>query len=231
MLLIRAFVFFANLILGKELEVKRILLVCLAILLMASTVNATPMGEQTVNYGWEDEGTILGNYYDITATNDNTHVHNGSLSLKIVDGGENTPQAYVGWVTGLANGDEVTASFWVYDAVSGSPSARIWGHYTSDPVDIDSYAGSASGNYTYSGDGWSQLSYTWTFDAGADRDGLVIEARTYSELGDTVWIDDLTITAPENATIVTPATVPVPAALWLMITGILGFVGYKRKKN
>ena len=163
-----------------------------------------------------------------------TYAHSGTYSLELIDGGVSTPQAYVGWVTGLNDGDVVTAGFWVYDETAAGvyPQGRIWAHYTSDPTDIDSYAGSASGNSTYSGLGWTYLEHDWTFDSdGGTRDGLVIEARTYTNLGDTIWIDDLSITAPDTAVILTPTTVPIPAALWLMITGTLGFIGYKRRKN
>ena len=209
---------------------KRFILACLFVVLVSTSANAVMVAP---DYSWEDGGTILGSYNSITATVDTTYAYSGSYSLKLVDGGGSTPQAYVGWVTGLSEGDEVTAGFWVYDetGVDEYPKGRIWGHYTDDSSDIDSYAGSASGNSDYSGSGWTYLEYSWIFDSdGGTRDGLVIEARTYTDLGDTIWIDDLYITAPDTATILTPATVPVPASLWLMITGILGFVGYKRRK-
>jgi hypothetical protein len=211
----------------RSLEMKWFLSVLLVSIFLAATANAA-----TINYGWEDGETILGSYSSITATNDTTVAHSGASSLKLVDGGASgTPQAFVGWVTGLNDGDTVTAGFWVYDTTPGSsPSGRIWGHYTSDDTDIDSYAGSASGNSSY-GDvaGWSYLEYEWSFAAGTDRTGLVIEARTYSGLGDTIWVDDLMITAPDHATI-SPSAVPVPAAVWLLGSGLLGLIGIRRKK-
>ena len=208
---------------------RRILLVFITVLFLTGTANA-----YTVTYGWEDGGTILGNYYPITATNVDTYAHGGTSSLELIDGGVSTPQAYVGWITGLTEGDVVTAGFWVYDTTAEAdyPKGRIWGHYTSDASDIDSYAGSASGNETYSGLGWTYLEWTWAFDSqSGSRDGLVIEARTYTDLGDTIRVDDLTITAPDNATITTPATVPVPAAVWLLGSGLAGFFGLRRKRG
>jgi hypothetical protein len=104
-----------------------------------------------------------------------------------------------------------------------SPSGRIWGHYNSNS-DIDSYDGSAGGNSDYGpGTGWAQLSHTWTFAADdfgtiGDRTGLVIEARTYSDLGDTIWIDDLEIIAPDHAVICKPE-IPEPATLSLLTLG------------
>ncbi len=168
---------------------------------------------------------LLGKYSDISEVVVDDIVHSGSRALKLTDGGASgTPQGYVGWVTGLQNGDQVTASMWIYDTTPGtSPSGRIWGHYTSGG--IDDYAGSASGSYDYGpGTGWHMAEYTWTFDAGTDRTGLVIEARTYSGLGDTIWVDDVTITAPDHATICV-AMVPEPGTLALLaIGGLAGLV-------
>jgi hypothetical protein len=202
----------------------------MGVALMAGVMMAgVASAQQTVNFGWEDPThTILGSYKDITATNVTAPdpVYAGSRSLKLVDGADSgTPQAYVGWVTGLNDGDQVTAGFWCYDTTPGaSPSGRIWGHYTNGT--IDDYAGSASGSYDYpAGDGWSYLEYTWTFDSdGGSRDGLVIEARTYSSPGDTVWVDDLTITAPDGATI----SVPEPATMSLLALGGLALI--RRRK-
>ena len=139
-------------------------------------------------------------------------VYSGQHSLKLVDGGEETPEAYVAYITGLSNGDVITASFHVYDTTPGpgvSPRARIWAHYVKNNS-IDDFAGSAGGNSSYSdGTGWCNLSWNWTVDLGYDRTGLVIEVRTYSNHGDTVWIDDLSITVPETAMVHMPGqTVP-----------------------
>lgn len=164
----------------------------------------------TVSCGWENEqSTILGSRDAIIATNvaDPDPVHGGLRSLKLVDyTGTATPQAYVAWITGLQAGDVVAAAFWVHDTTGGQPSARIWGHYN-NTTNIDTYSGSAYGNYTYSsGIGWEQLDHEWTISP--DKTGLVVEVRTYSNYGDTVWIDDMTITAPDHATIRTPELTP-----------------------
>ncbi len=184
-----------------------------------------------VTYGWEDGGTILGNYNPITATIDTEYVHSGNYSLKLVDGGVGTPQAYLGWITGLKDGDVVTAGFWAYDtnAASEYPKGRIWGHYTKDASDITAYGGTTglSQNNDYTDTGWTYLEATFTFDSmGGTNDGLVIEGRTYTNLGDTIWVDDITISAPDSATIHTPA-VPEPASISLVAAGALAL--YRRR--
>ncbi len=134
------------------------------------------------------------------------------------------------WITGLQDNDVVEASFWRYDTTSGSaPSARIWAHYTDDSADINSYGGSAGGDSDYGpGTGWDLADYSWTFDSDeGSHNGLVIEVRTYSNPGDTVWIDDLTVQAPDTATITTPVT--IPGVLWLFGSGVIGLLGFRRK--
>lgn len=212
---------------------KKLIVVAVVLLLAASSAFAL-----TANYGWEDGNTVLGSYGTVLTTNVTSPVYSGSHSLQLVDNysGSATPQAYVAWITGLATGDVVTASFWVYDTTpSSSPSGRIWGHYTSSLTDIDAYAGSASGSSSYGdGNGWSQLSYSWTFDASTDRNGLVIEARTYSDSLDTIWIDDLSIIAPDHATVITAGgvtSVPEPGSLIAILSGIVGLVGYMQKRR
>lgn len=159
----------------------------------------------TETCGWEGTDTILGSYGDIIASIATDPVYTGSQSLKLEDDmASGTPQAFVGWVTGLDDGDTVSASFWRYDVTpSSAPSCRIWGHWNDDPADINGYNGSAGGQSEYGpGTGWDMAEYEWTVVDG--HTGLVIEVRTYSSPGDIVWVDDLTVTAPDGATIIVP---------------------------
>lgn len=191
--------------------------VFIAVLLLAFSQVA--VADITVNYGWEGTDTILGVYpadTSMIASLVTSPVHGGSQSLCLEDNlaTSGTPQAFVAWVVGLQDGDEVTGSFWRYDTTPGtSPSCRIWAHWNDDPDDIYGYAGSASGNDDYGpGTGWDETSWTWTVVDG--HTGLVIEARTYSSAGDIAWIDDMIITAPGNATIWTPENTALQNSTW-----------------
>lgn len=153
------------------------------------------LAEQSDTYSWEDGGVSLGIYGNAVLENSTEQAYDETHSLKYTEepiGG--TPQVYIWWITGLSDGDVIDASFWVYDStpVGDYPKGRIWGHYTSDPEDITSYAGSAGGNDTYSTEGWSQLSFSWTFEAGTDHDGFVLESRIYSGAGANVIYVDMT---------------------------------------
>ena len=176
----------------------------------ANPVFVNKTATRTVTYGWEDGGTLLGAYSDIVASNVTAPVPvaEGEHSLQLVDqAASGTPQAYVAWVQDLREGDTVTVSLQRYDTTPGAaPSCRLWGHYTDDANDIQSYVSSAGGQDSYgTQDGWDTLGQTWTFDAaGGTRTGLVIEVRTYSNPGDTVWVDDLSVTAPTHAKILVP---------------------------
>lgn len=197
------------------------------------------------DYGWEDgTGTALGTYGNANVTNSDVVAHTGTRSLEITEAPiSSTPQTYVWWVTGLQDGDGVTASFYCYDVTPGSnPSGRIWGHYT-DGLDVNNYAGSAGGNSTYSdGSGWSKLEYTWIFDGSSGHTGLVVEARIYSGSditggtntdGNVVYYDDASIIVSNDTAVVynaAGASIPEPA----MLIGLCGIIAaacaYRCKK-
>ncbi|MEZ4388004.1 MAG: hypothetical protein R3D98_10610 [Candidatus Krumholzibacteriia bacterium] len=167
-------------------------------------------------YGWEDGGDTVGAYLpdNMYIANTTAQAFEGSASLEIYEiGGSSTPQAYVAWITGLHEGDQVTASIQTLDLIDGNPSCRIWGHWTLADGTIDDYAGSAGGNSAYSGGStdWVELSYTWTAGAAQEGQGLVIEIRPYN--GDpwagSNWVDNLCVTKPVDAYLYFPGTGPV----------------------
>lgn len=197
------------------------LMTLLLILVFSQTVAAV-----TATYGWEGSATVLAlegtGTPPMNVAIDTDPVHSGSQSLYLEDNSPSgTPEAYVAWIIGLEDGDEVTATFWRYDTTpAASPSCRIWAHWNDDPADLMADDGSASGESSYGpGTGWDQTGYTWTVADG--HTGLVIEIRTYSNPGDIVWVDDLEVTAPSGTTIWLPDTyTAVETSTWAGIKNL-----------
>ena len=196
-----------------------------ALILPAAAVAQT----DTYTCSWNDPAsTILGSYGNVVNPTNVTDFYNSPThALRVTEYPHyGTPQAYIGFVDGLTDGDVVTASFYGWDDTpSASPSLRIWAHYVADG-DIDNYQGSTGEGSGYTdGSGWCLVEHSWTFDSdGGNRDGLVIEARLYSTPStcDTCatdyWIDSLEITAPVTATVYMPSydgqATPVEATTW-----------------
>jgi hypothetical protein len=191
------------------------LILSTAVLLLAATAAGNPV--PVPGYGWEDGGTVLGTFgtgdpplFAGNATAPDP-VHWGTASLRLQDNSPSgTPQAYVAFIWNLQEGDYVMAGFWRYDDSPGAaPSCRVWGHWNDSlPWDPAANHGSAGGNTDYGpGDGWGYTYWEWVVPAG--HVGLVIEVRVYSNPGDTVWIDDVEVLAPEDAFIQFPGDGPV----------------------
>ena len=183
---------------------------------LAASATALPF-----DYGWEDGATVLDIHPEDTSmlvSVVSDPVHGGTQSLELVDNADSgTPQAWVAYVWGLRDGDEVTVGFWRYDDTPGtSPSCRIWAHWNDElPGNPEANNGSASGNDDYGlGLGWDYTDYTWSVSG---HTGIVIEARTYSEAGHTAWIDDLHIEVPDHASVQTPEVVAVQSLSWSAI--------------
>ena len=206
----------------------------------AALICATPALAGFANeasYGWEDGGTVMGWYNSGSGVpqflNTDAQAYEGSRSLEIIEdptGG--TPQIWVGFITGLTDGDTIDASFFAFDDSEGaSPSVRIWGGYAMSD-DISNYMGSAGGNSDFSdGSGWSELSHTWTFDSDVGgsnegRNALVIQVRLYADSEQTpVYIDDLRIATSSDTAEISFA--PTPGALALL--GVAGLAGRRRR--
>ncbi len=196
------------------------------ITLLALIALAIPaVAQQTATFGWDDASVLALGYYGTPVDGDypmlasledgtNVPVYAGTHSLMCVDhasGG--TPQLFAAFVHNLRPGDEVIGTVARYDDTpDSSPSGRIWGHWNDslgEPwEDINQYDGSASGQSDYGlGLGWDVTEFVWVVPEG--HQGLIIELRTYSVAGDTVWFDDLTITCPDHAFIRFPGDDPV----------------------
>lgn len=194
---------------------------CAALLLGGAAALANPV--LLPSYGWEDGLTVLGlsgtGDPPIICTNATAPdpVYTGAHSLRLEDNSPSgTPQAYVAFIWGLHDGDWVMADFMRFDTTpDGAPSVRIWAHWNDGlPGDPTRNDGSAGGNDSYGpGTGWDNTYWEWTVSGG--HTGLVIEARTYSNPGDTVWIDDVEVFAPEQARLMFPdMVIPVEGNTW-----------------
>jgi hypothetical protein len=143
------------------------------------------------SYSWEDGGTILGSYGNISnplnvgATN-GISPYDGNYMLSVSESPlDGTPRAYISYIQNLNPGDVVTASFYGYDDTEGSsPSLRIWGAYVTNS-DINSLQGSASGNSDYtSGIGWEEpcklsISELVTYAPQILKEGLLPSVSSY----------------------------------------------------
>ena len=199
-------------------------------LAIAAVLLLTPLGHAyTVSESWEGAHTVLGMYgtgdppifADVVACEPPGAV-DGSRTLRLVHNSPTgTPTAYVAWVTGLGDGDIVSASIWRYDVTPGtSPSCRLGAHWNDNPVDIDTYSGAAGWNEDAgAGHGWDEVSWDWVTCDG--HIGLVIEVRVYSDPGDTVWVDAMTVSAPDHAWILVPEPpMPVRNMAWSKIKAL-----------
>ena len=202
--------------------------------ILAFSANAETI---SAGYGWEDgNGTILGSFGNLaSAENVSGFANTGNHSLMLTeDPVSGTPQAYLGWVTGLSEGDSIFASLFAFSPSDGA-SIRIWGNYTSDVNDINSYDGSAGGENTYPDkDEWFELEKGWTFNsAGGDHTGLVIVARMYSGTNDHpgtyAFVDDLWIeVSGDDLSGVEIHFAPAPGAIALL--GLAGLAGTRRSR-
>ncbi|AQQ70185.1 PASTA domain protein [Limihaloglobus sulfuriphilus] len=171
-------------------------------------VSKGPAPVQAISeYGWENRGTDLGVYGSGYSENDFTTAYEGSRSLKVVRGTSN-PNIYVAWITGLNDGEQVTATVMGKYAGAGS-GLRLYAQQNSGTLNAEEYNGSIGGmqDYLATGD-WGQMSYTWT--AGDGYGGITVQIRVYGDEGDYGWVDALAISAPETATVHFPEEVTDP---------------------
>lgn len=222
---------------------KKALLIAAAMCLVATAAAA----DYTVSFSWEDGvSTIMGSYGNLVDPSNVTGAQNGQNGMPgtsyscpgAYDGDRylhvaeethySTPQTYLACITGIREGDSITASFWGYDITPGaSPSWRIWGHY-SDALDCPgcpgAYTGSAGGPVDYTdGLGWGITEHTFVLPAlAADQTALVVEGRIYStpatcdSCRTDFWADLVTVTVPDHCAVTFPDGGPsaIEATTW-----------------
>jgi hypothetical protein len=208
-------------------------LILAAILCLAAS---TAFADYTVSYSWEDgTATVLGTYGNIVdptnvsgpqvgqeglpgTTNSCPGAYDGTYYLHVAEETHSsTPQVYLACISGIQQGDVITASFYGYDDTPDvSPSWRIWGHYsdaTSCATCPGDYTGSAGGPDPYTpGTGWDITENTWTLvdPLEVDQTALVIEGRVYSSPATCdscrtdYWADLVTVTVPDHCTVTFP---------------------------
>ncbi len=135
----------------------------------------------------------------------------------------------------LQVGDEVTVNLWRRDDNSNMPYFRLWSHYNdalenatdARGQDMEADDGSLGGNNDFgSQSGWEEFSYTWTIAEG--HNGLVIDGVVYGDRGATIYVDDITITVPDHASVRLPnaiyesggTTTPVDESNWTAVKAI-----------
>ncbi|HCD29516.1 MAG TPA: hypothetical protein DEQ73_02820 [Phycisphaerales bacterium] len=192
-----------------------------------------------VSTSWEDPSVLgyFGTYGNVGSVEyTDAESYSGNYSLTITeDPISGTPQVYAAYVTGLSEGDTVTASAWMLgldgDDDGDSAKGRLWGHYF-DGSDLGSYQGSASGPSSYAGEDatWSDTDHTWTIAAG--QTALIIEVRIYSYSGGDaqIWVDDLTVSSSNADADIFVGGVAIPAPGALALLGLAG-LGRRRRNG
>lgn len=173
-----------------------------------------PNTYETYAYDWEgnDFADVITTTGNVFSTAVETDPNGYSKALKITEYPiYGTPTAGVAMVTGLQNGDKITASFKAYDVTPGTyPTVQIGGTWVNSD-DLTSNYGDAGNGADYSGDdpnSWSTLTQTWTFsDSIEGANALIINALVISSEGDPNnihWIDDVSVTVPDHCTVLFP---------------------------
>ena len=187
---------------------KNLLIVAVAMLFVVPLASA----EYTVVYSWEDGGTILSSYGNLSMANNvtgpqmgltgdcdpptwcTTGAHSPEHYLHLQESPHSgTPEAYLACVYGLQIDDVVKVSLWGWDDFDcgytyGAPALRLYGSY-GDPVDCTAYIGSAgagTGDYTVAvPTGWQQMYSEFTFAPDPEdpqNASFAVKVRLYSYL-------------------------------------------------
>ena len=182
----------------------------------AFTINLTDDtsdNPQVVSYDWEDSGVHLGMSgnlkYAVNVGAENSVTPNKGTSMLKLTGATisgNAPEAYLAWITGLTDGDQVTVSYWVIglNTDGSKPAGRIWGGYTNSAQISSDENGSAGGINAYGGDDavWEQLNKTWTVSSG--KVALNVKVRLYDDAAgnETIYVDNMQITVSNPSAVI-----------------------------
>jgi hypothetical protein len=220
------------------------------LLTVAALLGVASLNSQTIaNYGWEDGGILpdlgagpqlfgpVGGVFNVSAENGVTPLEGFSM-YKFTDTGDSgTSTTVVAFISGLNEGDTVTAQFSGNAPLTAGSGVRQWASWRNAD---GTFKGSASSAAT-AGDlnkyfglaGW-EASDLITYTVPAGETVLGIEARGYQSSGDTVpvpfYVDSLTVTAPNGAIITVAVPEPTTYAALFGLLG-LGFVLARRRRK
>ena len=192
-------------------------------------------------YDWLDgNADYLGCFdYDSSADVSVNYNRDGSAGsgLKITKeaSGGGYALGFLAAVWDLQVGDEVTVSLWRYDGAENYPYFRLWAHYNNVLVeagdargqDMQVNDGDCYGNNDFGiQNGWERFSHTWTVAAG--NTGMIIDAVVYGDRHDYMYVDDLSISVPDHASVRLPNAIypaggdptPTDADTWSAVKAI-----------
>jgi len=136
----------------------------------------------------------------------------------------------VGWDAGLVTLDNVALNLAGLDAGLSCPGAPFCAPVSSNPTQVGF---SPSGGFLLADGAGSTLMATLTFTAIADGSAAFTIADDLATFGGYANLVGAPISVANIGTSVTigTAVVPVPAAVWLFGSGLLGLVGVARRRT
>ncbi len=204
---------------------------------------ALPALAATYTYSWDaTEADFLGSFngemtaaYSLAANHPDGEGGGGLVLTRQTPSSNGVARGFLAAVWNLQEGDEVTFSYWRYDPMSNWPDMRLWAHYNDALVEaqdargqyMQALDGECYGNNDFGVEnGWEQFSHTWTIEAG--HTGLVVDAVMYGDFGAQLYVDDISITVPDHASVRLPHAyfasgfdpVPVQQDTWSSVKAI-----------
>ena len=205
--------------------------------LQAATATFDSFSEGSVGYSFTDGGITFSDFDNYFFTNPPFYIEDASTSLVNSTFSPNNALGFTSTVSGGSVGygrfGSITMSI---DTVATSASLDIFAasfpknnqltlsaYYQGSLVDSVSVWLSAFGHYTRPGANTASHQYTMTIDGILFDELQLVSSGIYDSGASFILLD--------NVVFNTPAPVPVPAAVWLFGSGLLGLASFSRKKR